>query len=100
MTKCSQVASNCIASHIMLTDGSYVARIAGIVPRHLEKRFEWVSFDAIMVVLRTDQWGDTPTLRASPEEIRIMIRLSLPVTCIVTDHVPDRGRQPRSRWNM
>ncbi len=42
----------------MLTEGSYEARIAGVVRRHLEKRFgDWVSFEAIMVVLRTDQWG-------------------------------------------
>ena len=42
----------------MLTEGSYEARIAGVIRRHLEARFRWISFDAIMVVLRTDQWGD------------------------------------------
>ena len=43
----------------MLTEGSYEARIAAVVRRHLEKRFgDWISFEAIMVVLRTDQWGD------------------------------------------
>ena len=42
----------------MLTEESYEARIAGVVRRHLEARFgDWTSFDAIMVVLRTDQWG-------------------------------------------
>ena len=44
---------------IMLEEGSYEARIAAVVRRHLEKRFEGrVSFDAVMVSLRTDQWGD------------------------------------------
>ena len=38
----------------MLTEGSYEARIAGVLRRHLEARFQWVSFDAIMVVLRTN----------------------------------------------
>ena len=42
----------------MLTEGSYEARIAGVLRRHLEARFQWVSFDAIMVVLRTDQWDE------------------------------------------
>ena len=42
----------------MLTEESYEARIAGVVRRHLEARFgDWTSFDAIVVVLRTDQWG-------------------------------------------
>ena len=42
----------------MLTEDSYEARIAAVVRRHLEKRFgHWISFEAIMVVLRTDQWG-------------------------------------------
>ena len=42
----------------MLGEGSYEARIAGVIRRHLEARFRWISFDAIMVALRTDQWGD------------------------------------------
>ena len=42
----------------MLEEGSYEAHIAGVIRRHLEKRFQWISFDAIMVVLRTDQWGN------------------------------------------
>ena len=42
----------------MLEEGSYEAPIAGIIRRHLEKKFEWVSFDSIMVVLRTDQWDN------------------------------------------
>ena len=42
----------------MLTEGSYEARIAGVLRRHLEARFQWVSFDAIMVVLRTNQWDE------------------------------------------
>ena len=42
----------------MLTEGSYEARIAGVVRRHLEKRFRWISFDAVMVALRTDRWGN------------------------------------------
>ena len=43
----------------MLEEGSYEARIAAVARRHLEKRFgDWVSFDAVMVSLRTDQWGD------------------------------------------
>ena len=41
----------------MLTGGSYEARIAGVIRRRLEKRIEWVSFDAIIVVLRTDPCG-------------------------------------------
>ena len=40
----------------MLTEGSYKARIAGVLRRHPEARFQWVSFDAIMVVPRTNQW--------------------------------------------
>ena len=40
----------------MLTQGSYEARIAGVLRRHLEARFQWVAFDAIMVVLRTNLW--------------------------------------------
>ena len=43
---------------IMLEEGSYEARIAGVIRRHLEKRFQWVSFDAIMAVLRTDLWDN------------------------------------------
>ena len=39
-------------------EGSYEARIAGVLRRHLEARFQWVSFDAIMVVLRTNQWDE------------------------------------------
>ena len=43
----------------MLTEGSYEARIAGVVRRHLKARFgDWISFDAVMVVLRTDQWDE------------------------------------------
>ena len=42
----------------MLMEGSYEARIAGVIRRHLEKRFQWISFDAIMVVLRTDLWDN------------------------------------------
>lgn len=42
----------------MLTEGSYEARIAGVIRRHLEARFRWVSFDAVMVVLRTDLWDN------------------------------------------
>ena len=43
----------------MLEEGSYEAQIAAVVRQHLEKRFgDWVSFDAVMVSLRTDQWGD------------------------------------------
>ena len=42
----------------MLMEGSYEARIAGVLRRHLEARFRWVSFDAIMVVLRTNQWDE------------------------------------------
>lgn len=42
----------------MLMEGSYEARIAGVLRRHLEARFQWVSFDAIMVVLRTNQWDE------------------------------------------
>ena len=38
----------------MLSEGSYEARITGVIRRHLEARFQWVSFDAIMAVLRTD----------------------------------------------
>lgn len=42
----------------MLTEGSYEARIVGVLRRHLEARFQWVSFDAIMVVLRTNRWDE------------------------------------------
>ena len=43
----------------MLTEGSYEARIAGVVRRHLEARFgDWMAFDAVMVVRRSSQWGD------------------------------------------
>ena len=42
----------------MLTEGSYEAQIAGVIRRHLENRFQWISFDAIMVVLRTDLWDN------------------------------------------
>ena len=42
----------------MLTEGSYEARIAGVIRRHLEARFQWISFDAMMVALRTDLWDN------------------------------------------
>ena len=42
----------------MLTEGSYEARIAGVIRRHLEARFRWISFDAVMVALRTDRWDN------------------------------------------
>lgn len=42
----------------MLTESSYEARIAGVTRRHMEARFRWVSFDAVMVVLRTDPWDE------------------------------------------
>ena len=42
----------------MLTEGSYEARIARVIRRHLEKRFRWISFDAVMVVLRTGPRGE------------------------------------------
>ena len=38
----------------MFSESSYEARIAGVIRRHLEARFQWVSFDAIMAVLRAD----------------------------------------------
>lgn len=34
---------------MMLMEGSYAARIAEAVRRHLEARLQWVSFDAIVV---------------------------------------------------
>ena len=43
----------------MFTEDSFEARVAAAVRRQLEKRFgDRVSFDAIMVVPQTDQWGD------------------------------------------
>ena len=43
----------------MFTEDSFEARVAAAVRRQLEKRFgDRVSFEAIMVVPQTDQWGD------------------------------------------
>ena len=43
----------------MFTAGSFETRVAAAVRRQLEIRFgDRVSFDAIMAVPRTDQWGD------------------------------------------